>query len=485
MKLLDEINYIDKQYQMTVNKTFESKSDINDRTIQIADAFGLGLDTNHIFKIYENFKLGFNIGDLIYITGDSGSGKSILIDEIKSKLDTNDYYDYDEIEIDENECLINNVGKDLNDAVKILSLVGLNDAFLFLRKYKELSDGQKRRYKIAKLINLDKKIWFFDEFMATLDRETAKIISFNLQKIARKLNKTIILATTHTDLREDLNPNIYIYKAYNDEIITDYMNIIPKTKCSIINDDFSNLIVSKGIRKDYFALNKYHYKNSKLGAVKGIYNLKLNNRLIGVLVIGCPSVQAKGRNKIFEGFKKCTRDSMRKLNLEFESVDRIIIHPKYRSIGLAYHLLKEYFKLTSCKNIETLAVMANYNPFFEKAGFIRVDVELDDSETKLTDKFQKMGIDMRFISSITYVKEKYLKLNPTDKEEFDEIVKKLIDRYNGIRAFKISINKIDFDNINFCIDFKKCFRKDVVYLYKVNPYYIEAKKTDRLLDWTK
>ena len=34
--------------------------------------------------------------------------------------------------------------------MRLLTLVGLNDAFLFLRKYQELSDGEKYRFKLSK-----------------------------------------------------------------------------------------------------------------------------------------------------------------------------------------------------------------------------------------------------------------------------------------------------------------------------------------------
>ena len=47
-----------------------------------------------------------------------------------------------------------------------------------------------------------------DEFAACLDRDTAKIIAFNLQKIARQQGKAVIAATTHNDLVEDLNPSV-------------------------------------------------------------------------------------------------------------------------------------------------------------------------------------------------------------------------------------------------------------------------------------
>jgi ABC-type ATPase with predicted acetyltransferase domain len=57
-----------------------------------------------------------------------------------------------------------------------------------------------------------------DEFLAVLDRVTARVIAFNLQKIARKNGATLMVATTHTDMVEDLAPNLYINKRYREKI---------------------------------------------------------------------------------------------------------------------------------------------------------------------------------------------------------------------------------------------------------------------------
>jgi hypothetical protein len=102
--------------------------------------------------------------------------------------------------------LIETVGETLEEGLELLSKVGLNNAFLFLRTYEQLSDGQKYRYRIAKMIESKADFWIADEFAATLDRDTAKIVAYNLQKLARQQGKAVIAATTHGDLFEYLAP---------------------------------------------------------------------------------------------------------------------------------------------------------------------------------------------------------------------------------------------------------------------------------------
>jgi hypothetical protein len=54
--------------------------------------------------------------------------------------------------------------------------------------------------------------WLMGEFAACLDRDTAKIIAFNLQKIARQQGKAVIAATTHNELLLDLAPSVLVQR---------------------------------------------------------------------------------------------------------------------------------------------------------------------------------------------------------------------------------------------------------------------------------
>lgn len=470
MSFNDSENYNKKEIKAIITKEFETTAKVSERTVQIAEAFGLGIDNAMKFTVYKNFPLGFNKDDIIYVTGDSGSGKSVILRAIK-ELIPNDYIDVDEIEkeINEEETIIEGIGKDLNEAVSILSTVGLNDAFLFLRKYNQLSDGQKFRYRIAKLIDRKKDFWVFDEFCAKLDRETAKIVSFNLQKIARRLNKGLIVATTHTDLKEDLSPSIYIYKKFNDEILTEYNPNEINKLCSIIK----NLSFDKGTSADYEKLGKFHYRSHNLGGMKGVYTLRLSGTIIGLIVVTMPHLRLKGRSKYFNNdpnYTGSSTESLQLINKEFECISRVIVHPKYRAIGLAYYMLKEYFKISKSKYIETVAVMPKYNPFFEKAGMVLVNFDRYDKilETRKR-RLQNIGLDLSLIKSKKYAEEMYNKLQDIEKEEFKNICLEQLKEYNGAKNDSKSFDN-DLDLIKFCCD---KFSYETEYLIYENPNFKE------------
>ncbi|WP_297478364.1 adenylyl-sulfate kinase [Ferrovum sp.] len=205
-------------YKYVIDKRFNTDVIRSDRVLEIAEAFGLGLD-NREFVIFDNQPIEVEQGDVIYITGQSGSGKSILLRELSSKMSEKGLQvsDIDGVEF-KDEPLINQIGKSTQEALEILSIAGLNDAYLYIRKPQELSDGQKYRFKLAKLIESKAQVWVADEFLAVLDRVTARVIAFNMQKVARRVKATLIVATTHLDMVDDLAPNIYIEKRYREKI---------------------------------------------------------------------------------------------------------------------------------------------------------------------------------------------------------------------------------------------------------------------------
>jgi ABC-type ATPase with predicted acetyltransferase domain len=64
----------------------------------------------------------------------------------------------------------------------------------------------------------DADVWIADEFGAVLDRVTAKVVAFNMQKVARAHGKTLLVATTHTDLKEELGPSLTITKRFREKV---------------------------------------------------------------------------------------------------------------------------------------------------------------------------------------------------------------------------------------------------------------------------
>jgi ABC-type ATPase with predicted acetyltransferase domain len=201
-----------------IDKRFSTEVERSPRVLEIAEAFGLGLDDKE-FVIFDNLELEIKQGDVVYITGQSGSGKSQLLKILADEM-TKEGLDVANIDAVEmlDKPIVDQIGKSLNEGMRYMALTGLNDANLYIRKPHELSDGQRYRFRLAKMIESGAKVWIADEFMAVLDRVTALGIAFNMQKIARASGATLLVATTHMDMRNDLAPNLYINKRYREKI---------------------------------------------------------------------------------------------------------------------------------------------------------------------------------------------------------------------------------------------------------------------------
>lgn len=207
--------------KLRLNKTFTSYVERSERVIKVAESFGIGLEDRE-WVVFKNLEIGVDQGDVIYVTGQSGSGKSCLLREMAAGLAAQGktVRSIDDVQFDDRP-IIDQIGDDMTHATQLLAMAGISDAYLFVRRPSELSDGQRYRFKLAKLLEAPGDVWIADEFGAVLDRVTAKVVAYNLQKVARKHGKTVIVATTHTDLIAELGPSLIVRKRFQDRIEID------------------------------------------------------------------------------------------------------------------------------------------------------------------------------------------------------------------------------------------------------------------------
>lgn len=204
--------------KFSITKIFDTRVERSGRVLEVAEAFGLGLDDKK-FVIYDDLEIEVNQGDCVYINGQSGSGKSLLLRDLAEQLANSgkQVANIDDVEMID-KPLVDQIGTSTDEALKLMNMAGLNDAYLFIRKPSELSDGQRYRFRLAKLIESEADCWIADEFAAVLDRETAKIVSHNVRKSANKMGKTLVVATTHTDLVDYLAPTLTIAKLFGERV---------------------------------------------------------------------------------------------------------------------------------------------------------------------------------------------------------------------------------------------------------------------------
>lgn len=194
----------------SVSRSFSWKGTITDKVALVCRMFGLTIDRLNERKVSYSCQLQINTGDIVYFSGPSGAGKSVLLSELEKSVPSADRVNLDRIKLPNDKTLIDCIDGNLLDSLKMLSTAGLNDCFCILNQPRNLSDGQKYRFRLAVALAANKKFVFADEFCSVLDRITAAVISYNIYKFAKRTGTIFILASSHNDILLDLSPDVLI-----------------------------------------------------------------------------------------------------------------------------------------------------------------------------------------------------------------------------------------------------------------------------------
>jgi hypothetical protein len=236
----------------TINQKFQAApagrvaEPCGERVLKVAEMFGIGLDESYEVTLYRDLRIDVRPGDVVFVTGPSGSGKSVLLRNLAQAIQGARIVDLAAIrEADAptnaaaRRPVIDLVSGPLEQALRLLSAAGLADAFLLLRTPQELSDGQRYRLRLALALDAllggaaddgaphgcppcvhgglsredgGLKVLVADEFCSTLDRLCARAVAYRVRRLATTHGITVLAASAHDDLVEDLAPDVLVVK---------------------------------------------------------------------------------------------------------------------------------------------------------------------------------------------------------------------------------------------------------------------------------
>jgi ABC-type phosphate/phosphonate transport system ATPase subunit/GNAT superfamily N-acetyltransferase len=200
------------------------------KTRAIQEAFGIKPEQLEC-ALVSGLSLELTPKKTLLIVGPSGAGKTLLLSTIAGKLDKLRRHSGSRVRIEgevnrpsdmrlglltrltSSKPLIELFGgRSIDRAIYLLNMAGLSEAYLYLKRFQELSAGQQYRAMIAKMADRHTNVWIADEFCSTLDPVTAYIVAENLRRLSRRFGATLIVAAAHWSyFLEALAPDIVVY----------------------------------------------------------------------------------------------------------------------------------------------------------------------------------------------------------------------------------------------------------------------------------
>ena len=250
----------------------------SDRQVRLAEMFGIGLDETCEVTLCEGLVLDVRQGDVVFITGPSGSGKSVLLRTLERAVraavpDGVQVVDLSRLLLPTDRPVIDLPSASFETALRLFSTAGLADAMALLRPADQLSDGQRYRLRLALALDrllgegpapaqatADEDVPAFphqtrvrpaqtarcraaprrrpsgrrgvliaDEFCSTLDRCCARALAYRVRRLVDRSRGdpnehglTVLAASAHDDLVEDLAPDVLIVKHDGEQVAVRY-----------------------------------------------------------------------------------------------------------------------------------------------------------------------------------------------------------------------------------------------------------------------
>jgi len=332
-------------------------------TSYISDMFGIGPESGPNV-IARDVEIDYSPGRIIYFTGPSGGGKSSLlraaIRRTPKAVLLGDSFD-------DRRSIVDTLGPDVRKAVGRLSLCGLSEAMSMLRSPRELSDGQRYRYALARCLAGEPQTIAADEWCAMLDNVTAKVISYNVRKLADRSGVGFLLAGTREDIIDDLQPDV-IVRCHGRGVVDVHETSYKPPRGPISFRDDLDIRVGKVSDWPYFA--KWHYRGHGIGPVRRVNLLYHGAEKVGICIFGFGPLASAQRNRLFGLGGKMSSSKAKVINSNFACVSRFVLDPRYRGAGIGGWFLDRACRAAPWPWIEMISEMANLVPFYKSAGFV-------------------------------------------------------------------------------------------------------------------
>jgi ABC-type Mn2+/Zn2+ transport system ATPase subunit len=246
----------------------------------------------------------WNIG---LIVGASGTGKTTIAKNLFKDFLLFEGFEW------EGKSIVDDFPDDLSakEITEILSKVGFASPPDWLKPFAVLSNGQKMRAELARLIMEADKPFIYDEFTSVVDRQVACIGSAAIQKFVRKTDKQFIAVSCHYDIAEWLEPD-WIYD----------VNKMEFTRGSLRRPEIE-IGIRKAEQHEWRLFMDYHYLSHAHNNAALKYIAEINGEPVAwCSLLHFPHPKIKNMKRIH----------------------RIVVKPDYQGIGVGGRVMSEISK---------------------------------------------------------------------------------------------------------------------------------------------
>jgi hypothetical protein len=178
-------------------------------------------------------------------------------------------------------------------------------------------------------------------------------------------------------------------------------------------------------------------------ALKSPRSGRLRWQTVGVIVYKMPTPGAELRNLatggLFAGFDRSTQLVL--LNKNVRCINRVIIEPRFRSLGLASRLVRETMPKINVPIIEAMAVMGIVNPFLEKAGMKAFTAKIQARCARLVEALSMVGIESKELIDPQKVQEKLDRLQAPRAEFIELEIYRFLQSYSSARYSRAGLER--------------------------------------------
>ena len=241
------------------------------------------------------------------IVGASGAGKSTLARKMFGNEFKAEWGHGSVVDAFSKELSVNAIGE-------VLSAVGFNTIPAWLRPYGTLSNGEKFRCDLARMLVSPEPLVWVDEFTSVVDRQVAKIGSAALARYVRSTpDRQFVAVGCHYDVIDWLQPDWILEPA---NMTFAWRSVQPRPRV--------HAVIKRASRSLWPEFAPYHYMSASLHKAARCYAVYVGDRPVAFLGLGHLPIS---------GGKRAGTAIVR--------VSRVVVLPDWQGCGVVFRLLEE------------------------------------------------------------------------------------------------------------------------------------------------